>query len=86
MLTPSNVSVFQYSDMFQSYPEFCITAFNLKCLFVLLSIFCSDYINLFPKTIEIFEKQPLMSQIIINAHNMFIRGDKYLINNACNAL
>lgn len=84
---PSNVSVFQYNDIFQRQADFeDLTAFNLKYLFFLLSIFCGDYINLFPKTIEIFNRQTLISQIIMNAHNLFIRGDKYLINNACLAL
>lgn len=79
---PSNVAVFQFSDMFEKgdEPFKQITNHNLTNLFVLLSIFVADYINLFPAVYETYGKLSIRDQIVINFHNMTIRGDEYSIN------
>lgn len=81
---PSNVSVFQFADMFaKTSPEFIpITTFNLKTLFVFVSCFIADYINLFPKVLATYNELPLVHQIAINFHNKYARGNKYSINDS----
>lgn len=83
---PSNVSVFQFSEMFdkenENFKE--IISFNLKNTYSLYSFFISDYINLFPESLEIFENQPMLNQIIIDHYNTWMRDDKLSINNAIN--
>jgi hypothetical protein len=81
---PSNVSVFQFADMFsQEGNEFIgLTTFNLKNAFILISTFISDYIQAFPKVLATFNSLSVVDQIVINFHNKFARGDKYSINDA----
>jgi len=81
---PSNVSVFQFSEMFDSKKEGFkeIINFNLKNTFSLYSFFIADYIKLFPDTLEIFEDQPALNQIIIDHLNIWMRDDQLSINNA----
>lgn len=81
---PSNVSVFQFADMFkkgsEAFPQ--LTNFNLKYYFALTSIFIADYITLFPETKEIFEKLSIRDQIVINHHNTLLRGKDFSINDS----
>jgi hypothetical protein len=85
---PSNVSVFQFAEMFHpdspGYIE--LTQMNLHYARFFLSIFIADYIHLFPKTKETFEKLPLIDQIILNFSNKMARGNNYTINNAYHEL
>lgn len=79
---PSNVSVFQFAEMFkkgeESYPN--IVIFNLQISFFMFSIFIADYINLFPKVIKTFEELDIVDQIVINFHNNLARGHEFSIN------
>lgn len=85
---PSNVSVFQFADMFKKNDEAFIrkTILNIRYCFILFSIFIADYIKLFPEVKEIYERQGIESQIMLNAHNKLIRGDSHSINEAWKAL
>ncbi len=85
---PSNVSVFQFADMFRlGQEEFLgLINFNLHNLFVMLSSFIADYIAVYPNVLATFNKQPLVDQIVINFHQKFVRGDIYAINNAHDTL
>ncbi len=85
---PSYVSVFQFRDSFQPESEAFIgmTTFNLKNVFMLMGIFVADYINLFPKSLEIFNSLPITQQAIINSQNVFARGYEHSINNSLEAL
>ena len=85
---PTNVSVFQFRDMFNSIENTFMsnTTFNLQYFFMFLGIFAADYINLFPDTIKIYNELELIDQIIINAHNTFTRDSSYSINDASSAL
>lgn len=80
---PSNVAVFQFSEMFKNEDRAFIylTSINLKHLFALLSIFIADYIHLFPTVLKTFESQPLIYQIVINGQNKLFRDYAYSINN-----
>lgn len=79
---PSNVAVFQFVNMFNKgdVPFMRITNHNLTNLFVLLSIYVADYINLFPIVNETYNKLSIRDQVVINFHNMTMRGDEYSIN------
>jgi len=85
---PSNVSVFQFGDMFEdeqkSFLE--LTNFNLQYAIFLLSIFLADYIKAFPTVLKSFEQLPLIEQIILNYPNKFVRGEGYSINESWKAL
>lgn len=85
---PSNVSVFQFSDMFNKGNESFINAanFNLNTFFIFLSVFVADYIKLFPEVLELYESLPQIDQIIINSNNRLVRGSEYSINNEHKAL
>lgn len=85
---PSNVSVFQFSDMFNKGNESFIEAanFNLNTFFMFLSVFIADYIKLFPDVLNIYESLPQIDQIIINSNNRLVRGPEYSINNEHKAL
>jgi hypothetical protein len=81
---PSQVSVFQFENMFSRDKEEYIelTSTNLKYCFSLLSVFIADYINLFPEVKDTFEKLEVHKQIAIDSHNRLLRGEKFLINDA----
>jgi hypothetical protein len=85
---PSNVSVFQFAEMFErgieAYPG--MVSFNLRCSFILISVFIADYINLFPNCLSSFESLELKEQIAINAFNVFSRGQDYSINGSLESL
>lgn len=79
---PSNVSVFQFRDMFFPGKKSFIfmTTFNMQYVFMLLSIFIADYINLFPKVLQTFNSLDKIDQILINSNNTFARDYSYSIN------
>jgi len=84
---PSNVAVFQFTDMFQketaAFPE--LTTFNLRVAFFMFSIFISDFIKLFPNVRKTYESLELRDQIVINFHNNISRGYEYSINDSWKA-
>lgn len=80
---PSNVSVFQFGEMFHDKMETSIGMVNLNMqyFFMFLSIFISDYILLFPNVIKTFNNLDLLDQILIDSFNTFARGGHdYSIN------
>lgn len=81
---PSNVSVFQFAEMFEkgkeAYPQLVI--FNLHIAFYMFSIFISDFISFFPTVLKTYEEMGLVEQIVINFHNSIARGHEYDINEA----
>ena len=85
---PSNVSVFQFSDLFmKSDPHFFrMTTFNVLNAIKLICCFISDYIKVFPDTLDSFNKLPLIYQIAINYHCSFLKKDKSTINDALSSL
>lgn len=81
---PSNVAVFQFSDMFEKKgePFKQLTNTNLTYFFSLMSIFIADLIHLFPNTIKTFERLSIRDQIVIDFYNIFHRGREYSINDS----
>ncbi len=79
---PSNVSVFQFGEMFsdseETYLQFA--TLNFKVYFFLLSIFVKDYITLFPNVLNTFNNLKQIEQLVINELNGFVRNDRYSIN------
>ncbi|MBP7558539.1 MAG: hypothetical protein KA821_19840 [Chitinophagaceae bacterium] len=85
---PSNVSVFQFAEMFNGEnPGYIgLTEMNLTYAIFFFSVFLADYIHLFPKVKETFEKLPLIQQLILNAPNRLARGSQFSINDSHKAL
>lgn len=85
---PSNVSVFQFADLFkkgdEEFPR--MTNFNLKYFFALISIFIADYIKLFPTVQKTFDSLNTRDQIVINFHNTLFRGHDFSINDSSKAV
>lgn len=81
---PSNVSVFQFEMMFSKEEEAfkSLATTSMKYCFALLSMFIADYIKLFPEILETYNKQDLVSQIVLNFHNQMMRGETQSINDA----
>lgn len=79
---PSNVSVFQFGEMFSDSEEsyLQIAAFNFKIYFFLLSIFIKDYITLFPNVLNTFNNLIQIEQLVINDLNGFARNEMFSIN------
>jgi hypothetical protein len=79
---PSNVSVFQFADMFakntESYRD--LVTLNLHIAFMMFSIFIADFIKVFPVTLKTYEAMALVEQIVINFHNTQARGHQFDIN------
>ncbi|MCQ6960421.1 hypothetical protein [Mucilaginibacter aquariorum] len=85
---PSNVSVFQFANLFSKQNPHSIKMgiFNISNVIKFVSFFISDYIKLFPDTIKAFESMPLIYQAAINFHNQILRNDGSIINDALSAL
>lgn len=84
---PSNVSVFQFKDMFKNENETMkMIVFNLKFALNFSSIFLADLIKMFPTMLLTFERKTTLEQALLNFNNRLLRGDFYSINNAMNKL
>lgn len=85
---PSNVSVFQFGDMFSKEERAFVdlAGFNTTYAIQLLSIFLADYIKIFPAIKNLYEELPVIQQIILDYPNKFARGEEYSINKAYEAL
>lgn len=84
---PSNVSVFQFRDLFASTTSFIrMSLFNAEHAIKLISHFIASFIEYSPKALTYFEALPLLHQVIINYHASLIRKQKNPINDALNNL
>lgn len=79
---PSHISMIQFRDMFKPGEEeyIRISVTTMKFCFMLLSIYLSDYIKLFPQIKNTYENFPVEDQILLNFHNKLSRGDEYSIS------
>ena len=85
---PSNVSVFQFDQMFspESQDFIGLTKTSMKYCSALLSIFTADYIKLFPHIIETYNAMEIQDQILLNFHNHMMRPETFSINDSWKAL
>jgi hypothetical protein len=84
---PSNVSVFQFKDLFGDPSDFLnMTNFNVKNAIMLISLYIGDYIKLFPNTQKYFDSLPPIDQWAINFHHRMARKDTGEINSALSML
>jgi hypothetical protein len=80
---PSNVSVFQFSDMYRNKQVALINvmmAIKLSKFFV--SFFIRDYCVHSAVARQIFDDMPILHQLIINSYNRMFKGENYEINEA----
>lgn len=81
---PSHISMIQFRDMFtageEEYIQISITA--MQFCFVLLSIYLSDYIRLFPQIMNTYNDFSIENQILLNYYNTLSRGYDYSISDA----
>ena len=83
---PSNVSVFQFKDMYSGKNDLPNSLLIIKLSKWLISFFIADYCYYFDDAKETFNKLPLMTQIIINQYNALFRAEKYRINESSKIL
>ena len=78
---PSNVSVFQFDDLFKDTDDnyLMMSNFNIKTSLCMIGVFIADYINFFPDVAKVFNNLSLEDQSIIDSHNMFGRNENYSI-------
>jgi len=81
---PSNVSVFQFNDLFKDADDnyLMMTNFNIKTILSFIGVFIADYINFFPEVTKVFNNLSLEEQFIIDFHNMLGRNESYSITKA----
>lgn len=81
---PSNVSVFQFDDLFKDVDDnyLMMTNFNIKTILSFIGVFIADYINFFPEVTKVFNNLSLEEQLIIDFHNMLGRNESYSIMKA----
>jgi hypothetical protein len=74
---PSNVSVFQFNDLFKETEDnfLMMSNFNIKTSLCMIGVFIADYINFFPKVAEVYNNLSLEEQFIIDFHNKFGRNE-----------
>ncbi|MBL7935738.1 MAG: hypothetical protein JNM51_08005 [Bacteroidia bacterium] len=83
---PSNVSVFQFKNMYSDGNDLPTSILTMKLSKWLISFFIADYCYYFEDAKQTFEKLPLMTQILINQYNSLFRTEIYRINHASNSL
>lgn len=77
---PSNVSVFQYAQMYQlGFNEEMAYTFMSHST-IIMSFMISEYCHLFPLAKEKFKELPELNQLIIDSYNGNFRGREYEIS------
>lgn len=81
---PSHISMMQFRDMFKRGEEeyINISISGMRMAFILLSIYLSDYMRLFPQIKETYNNFAIEDQILLNVHNRIARDDEYSISDA----
>lgn len=83
---PSNVSVFQFGTMYiQNMQEPTVTM-ALQLSIIYTSMLIRDYIVYFDLCEKIFNKLPLLPQMLINSCNALFRDEEYRLNDTNNML
>lgn len=83
---PSNVSVFQFSSMYINEKQEFNVEMALELSQSFISMMIRDYVIYFNLKENIFDKLPLIPQMLINSNNIMYRGDEYKLNEVGNQL
>ncbi len=83
---PSNVSVFQFADMFLRGNDLPNSIFTIKISKWLISLLIADYCYYFKDAKERFDGLPIMTQILVNSYNLMCRNESFKINDASKIL
>lgn len=78
---PSNVSVFQYAQMFDKYENVQSAKTLLKMSEKILCFFIADYCRYIPKAREEYQKLPEMNKVIIETANKHMRNFDFTLSN-----
>jgi len=78
---PSNVSVFQFAQMFDNGTNNSAASFSLEISKIIMAFTISDFIKYIPQAMPFFEKLPKMNQILVCQTNSYLREKKWLISN-----
>lgn len=76
---PSNVSVFQYNDMYQNNFQLEMASTTLNTSRIILAMMIHDYCKLHVEILEAFKRLPELVRLQINFLNNAYRGSNYLI-------
>lgn len=78
---PSNVSVFQFDEMFSPFEQgyLKISNFNMKTTLCMIGIFIADYIHYFSNIVDVFNSLDFEDRVVIDFHNRLARGEGYSI-------
>lgn len=77
---PSNVSVFQFRDLYKNNMAQFSTDFLMKFSSFITACLIRDFCEYFPCLKNEFRKLPKMNQHLINGFNRLIRGNDYVLN------
>ncbi|RZK60290.1 MAG: hypothetical protein EOO91_01965 [Pedobacter sp.] len=79
---PSNVSVFQFANLFRAGGDEHIkmSMFNIKTVSAIISKFLSDYFQLFPDALAIFNSLPELNQLVMDGILNFTTVNHETIN------
>jgi len=77
---PSQVSVFQFRDIFKKEEFRSRAMFGVIISKFIISFFIRDFCEYYPGAKTIFNGLPKLNQLLINVHNTTLRGNSYSIN------
>lgn len=84
---PSNVSVFQFNQIFQDGTSFLdLVSFNLTLVNKVVSIFIADYLSVYHDSMAAYEELPLREKILLDVNNIFFRGEDRAISDSWKVL
>lgn len=77
---PSNVSVFQFRDLYKDGMAQFNADFLMKFSSFITACLIRDFCEYFPSLKEDFSKLPKMNQHLVNGFNRLLRGNDYVLN------
>lgn len=83
---PSNVSVFQFKDLYKDNSYITLSIFAMEIGKYITTFLMRDYCEYFGELKLIFNTLPVMNQLLINGINKLFRGDSYQLNDILNIL
>ncbi|MEK6615174.1 MAG: hypothetical protein AABZ32_03535 [Bacteroidota bacterium] len=81
---PSNVSVFQFANMFKSKSHLDNSFFLLKLSKTIMAFSIRDYAIFYPEIKLIFNGLPEENQILVNGYNRLFKNESFVVNDVEN--